>query len=110
MVEIESLEEFEKAIRENVAVLAYFSSNDCGVCHVLRPKIVELIQNAFPNIQLLHINMNKVPNIHGQYRIFTAPTIIVFFEGNMAFTKSRNISIPTLEKEIERPYKLRFDS
>lgn len=109
MDEIKSLEEFNAALKRNAAVLAFFSSNKCGVCSALKPKILELILSTYPKIKMLHINMEEVPSIHGQYRIFTAPTLIVFFEGNKALMKSRNISISELESQIERPYRLLFE-
>ena len=107
--EIQSLEEFNNSIRSNAAVLAFFSSTDCGVCTSLKPKITDLIARSFPKISILHVNMSKTPDIHGQYRIFTAPTIVVFFEGKIAFMKSRNLSIVELEHLLESPYRMLFD-
>jgi len=110
VTEIKSLEEFNRIVGANAATLAYFSSNDCGVCSILKPKVFEMIQRVYPKIELLHINMVEAPEIHGQLRIFTAPAIIVFFEGNEAFRTSRSISVSELEDQLKKTYQLLFES
>lgn len=107
--EIRSLAEFDNTIRDNAAVLAFFSSTDCGICTSLKPKITDLVGRSFPKVSILHVNMARVPDIHGQYRIFTAPTIVVFFEGKMAFMRSRNISLVELEQLLKNPYRMLFE-
>ena len=51
MKPIQSIQEFEQALTENDAVLAYFSTDICSVCKVLKPKIAELIANEFPKMK-----------------------------------------------------------
>jgi Thioredoxin domain-containing protein len=109
MIEVRSLEEFNAALKDNLAVLAFFSSCKCNVCSVLKPKVNNLILSTYSKVRMLHINMEEMPKIHGQYRIFTAPTIIVFFEGRLAFMKGGNIRVDELERLLERPYMLLFE-
>ena len=54
------------------------------------------------------IDIERSPLIAGQQRIFTAPTILVYFDGKESLRKSRNISIGGLEEEIGRIYGLMF--
>ena len=99
MVEIES---------KKPAIL-YFTSTDCTVCKVLKPKIRELINEKFPKMKLEFIDISKDPLISGQFGIFTVPVLLVFFEGRELIRKVRNISVSELEQELERPYRLFFD-
>ena len=89
-------------------VLLYFSSDSCSVCKVLKPKVAELLQDKFPLMRSLYVDTEKSPVISGQFRVFTIPTILIFFEGKEQVRYSRNISMHQLEASIERPYNLVF--
>jgi len=106
--EIESFEEFLKLKKEEPALLAYFSTEACNVCKVLKPKVAELIQSEFSNIKLVYIKSDKLPEVAAQNQVFAAPTIIVYFDGREYIRKSRNIGIGELQIEIERPYSMMF--
>lgn len=106
--EIQSFEEFLQLKESEPALLGYFSTEACNVCKVLKPKVEELIQTEFPKIQLVYIKSDLYPEIAAQNQVFTAPTILVFFEGREYIRKSRNIGIGELHREIERPYSMIF--
>ena len=90
-------------------VLLYFSSDSCSVCKVLKPKVAELLHEKFPLMRSLYVDTEKSPVISGQFRVFTIPTILIFFEGKEQVRYSRNISMHQLEASIERPYNLVFE-
>ncbi len=102
------MDEMESAIHTDPACLFYLSTSTCNVCKVLKPKVLELIRERFPSIKPYYIDLEQASVISGQYRIFTIPTILVFFEGKEFLRKSRNIGIEELSQEIERPYNLMF--
>lgn len=106
-IEIKSAEEF-LSLKEEQAVLAYFSTEACSVCHVLKPKVEELIHTKFPKIKLLSIKSDEQPEVAAQHSVFTAPTLLVFFDGREYIRKSRNIGISELEKELARLYSMVF--
>lgn len=106
--EVQSFEEFLKLKNEEPALLAYFSTEACNVCKVLKPKVADLIQFAFPKIKLIYIKTDKLPEVAAQNQVFAAPTILVFFEGREYIRKSRNIGIGELQKEIDRPYSMMY--
>jgi thioredoxin 1 len=106
--EIRSFEEFLKLKGEEPALLAYFSTEACNVCKVLKPKVADLIQTEFPKIKPVYIKSDVLPDVAAQNQVFAAPTILVFFEGREYIRKSRNIGIGELQREIERPYSMMF--
>ena len=106
--EIQSFDEFLKLRGEEPALLAYFSTENCNICKVLKPKVAELIQTEFPKIKLIYIKSDILPEVAAQNQVFAAPTILVFFEGKEYIRKSRNIGIGELHHEIERPYSMMF--
>lgn len=109
MEPIYSLDEFQSALAENKAVLAYFSTDACSVCSVLKPKVADLIVENFPQIKTLYIQSDQQPELAAWNRIFTAPTVLVFFEGRETIRKSRVFGIEDLKREIQRPYSLLFE-
>lgn len=93
---------------ENDAVLAYFSTENCSVCHVLKPKVAEMVGASFPQLKMVFVESDKLPELAAQNRVFTAPTVVVFFAGRETIRKSRAFGVDELKAEIQRPYSLLF--
>jgi len=100
--------EFHEILSNNKAVLVYFSNDACNVCKVLKPKVEEMLDANFPEIQMYYVDTVLTPDISAQYTVFTIPTIVVFFEGKEIIRKSRHIGVDQLQSEIERPYSIFF--
>lgn len=110
METIRTISDFEKLLGGNDAVLAYFSTETCSVCHVLKPKVFGMIAKSFPQIKMVFIESDQSPELAAQYRVFTAPTVIVFFAGRETIRKSRAFGVDELKIEIQRPYSLLFEA
>ena len=106
---IYSLQELNERIKAEKGILVYFSSDSCSVCKVLKPRVSELLRENYPSMQTYYVDIEKSPVISGQFRIFTIPTILIFFEGKEQVRFSRNISMHQLEDAIDRPYGLVFE-
>ena len=107
--EIKSLDEFIELKQKQAAVLAYFSTDACSVCKVLKPKVEEMATAEFPKMQLVYVKSDVLPDVVAQNSVFTAPTIVVFFDDRETIRKSRSISIVELQREIARYYSLLFE-
>ena len=107
--EINSYDHFQELKEKETALLGYFSTDACNVCKVLKPKVEELIDAEFPKIKLAYIKSDQLLEVAAQNRVFTAPTILIFFDGREYIRKSRNIGINELMQEIERPYSMIFE-
>lgn len=108
ITEIKSFEEFSELREKEPAFLAYFSTDACNVCKILKPKVARLLESEYPFMKMIYIPSDKFPEIAAQNQIFSAPTILIFFEGKEYIRRSRNIGIGELQKEIERPYSMYF--
>jgi thioredoxin-like negative regulator of GroEL len=109
METIQSIQEFEQALAENDAVLAYFSTENCSVCKVLKPKVIERISDEFPKMKMIFVESDKLPELAAQNRVFAAPTIVIFFACRETIRKSRTFGVDELSAEIQRPYSLMFE-
>ncbi|WP_310992787.1 thioredoxin family protein [Aequorivita marina] len=102
------VDSLNKCVELEPAVAVYFSAPNCGVCHALYPKVAQLFSEAFPAVKFIHIEIDKSPDISGEYSVFSAPTLLVFFEGKEFLRKVRLMSIQELQEKIKRPYSMVF--
>jgi len=102
-------EDFNKFISGNKGAVVYFSTPTCNVCKVLKPKIIELLNEKFPLMKFIYVDCDKSKELAAQNNIFAVPTILFFLDGKEILRKSRNVSLAELEFEIARPYSLYFD-
>jgi len=108
MQELKSIESVQKAIKEG-AVLLYVSAPNCNVCDALKIKVEELFSNEFPKIKLYEANISVVPELTGEFQIFSAPAMLIFFEGQEFAREGRNVSLELLSRRVEKVYKLYFE-
>lgn len=101
-------DDFLRIVKSNCAVCFYLSTPDCNVCKVLKPKVIEMIENDFPKINFHYVDLNEAREISGQLSVFSVPTILVYFEGKETIRASRNIHLEELRGQIDRYYKMIF--
>jgi thioredoxin 1 len=103
------MEDIEKQIKANDAVLIYFSGENCGVCTALMPKIQTSFESNFPKIKQLFISASDYPAIAARFSIFTVPSVLVFFDGKETKRESRHISVEQLTQGTKRHYNMFFN-
>jgi len=103
---LNNLDELHSKLQDEMAMTLYFSSPSCNVCHVLRPKLMEALENEYPGMGRYHADISLTPEIAAEFQVFSAPTIIVFLEGREFIRKGRAMSVDGLLQEIKRPYEL----
>jgi len=108
--EFTTISQLEDHIGNEMASIIYFYNDHCAPCISLRPKVIKLVEEEFPEIKLAFVNSEKFPELPARFNVFSNPTIILFFDGKEYRRESKYISIPQLSAEIERPYQLIFDN
>ena len=103
-----SFEIFLEITKSNKAVCFYLSTPECNVCKVLKPKIIDMLENDFPGIFFCYVDLSIAKEISGQLSVFSVPTILVYFEGKEMIRASRNVHIEELCEQIDRFYKMIF--
>lgn len=105
---VNTFSEFQNIVESKKAVCFYLSTTECNVCKVLKPKILEMVENNFPEINFCYVDLNEAKEISGQLSVFSVPTILVYFEGKETIRVSRNVHLEELREQIERYYKMIF--
>ncbi len=106
---LSTLEEYNDYIKSNIGAVAYFSTPECNVCKVLKPKLKNYLNEKFPELKFAYIDVSVAKELAAQNSIFAVPTILFYFEGREFLRKSRNINFFELDNELTRLYTLIFD-
>lgn len=95
-------------IKTNRIVVLYFSSKNCGVCKVIRPKLVEVLKK-YPNLKYINIEEhNENIPILANYSVFTFPALLAFTEGSEGLRQARFIDLFEFEEYISRLYNILY--
>ncbi len=107
-ITISSLEEFKEFISKNSGAVTYFSTPQCNVCKVLKPKLKELLAEHFPEMKFAYVNTVEAQEMAAQNQVFTVPTILFHLDSKEFIRRSRNVNLNVLAEELERPYDMMF--
>ncbi len=106
---VKSLEKALKLVEKTPALMLYMSQPSCNVCKQLKPKIINMLQDSFPEVEFCYIDVQSNPEIGGRFSVFTVPTIITYFDSKEFMRYGRNLGIGQLRSDLERPYNIFFD-
>lgn len=108
MENIETLEQLEELKQSEDGLLVLFGGKDCNVCHSIKPKLIELMDEHYPKIKMVYVDCHLVTDICSQNSIFSLPTLQVYFTGQRFIEEVRSFSLQKAMKDLERPYSMVF--
>ena len=103
---MQTVENINKTIKENSAVMVYFSAPTCNVCHALKPKLLEELDKNFPTFKVESVDISVEEEIAPHFGVFSIPTVLIFLDGQEFIRKSRHMSVGEVIEEIRRPYEI----
>ncbi|MFA5628296.1 MAG: thioredoxin family protein [Thiohalomonadaceae bacterium] len=106
--QLESSAQLIDFLQQHPAVVVYFSGKDCGVCQVLRPRIIKMLQEEFPRLAIAEVECSAAPELAAQQLVFALPVVVVFFHGKEQLRLARNFTPDQLAATLARPYALFF--
>ena len=101
MNQLETLKQYETFLQDNQMSLIYYSTLWCGVCHVMKPQVEELMTH-YPEIASAEVIMNNIPEISAQQSIFSAPTVVLYVSGKEFIRQSGYLRLDQLDELLER--------
>ncbi len=99
-----TIEDIEQSIKENMAVMLYFSAPTCNVCHALKPKLLAAIESNFKEFEIISVDVSQSQDVAADFNVFAIPTLLIFLDGREFVRKSRHMSVDEVVAEIKRPY------
>ena len=101
-----TIQNIEQVIKENLAVMVYFSAPTCNVCRALKPKLLEALESNFNEFKVESVDISVEEDIAPHFGVFAIPTVLVFLDGKEFLRKSRHMSVDEVMREIKRPYEI----
>ncbi len=105
----ENLDQAKAFIRNNDAVMVFFSDESCNVGDALAPKLLKMIQAHYPEMKFMEINVQMIPEASGYFNIFVIPSVLVYFDGRESIRQARHVNVSALQNEMSRLYALMFE-
>ena len=99
-----TIQNIQQSIKENLAVMVYFSAPSCNVCHALKPKLLEALDANFKEFKVESVDISVEEDIAPHFGVFAIPTVLVYLDGKEFLRKSRHMSVDEVIREIKRPY------
>ncbi|WP_306013719.1 MULTISPECIES: co-chaperone YbbN [unclassified Allomuricauda] len=82
--------------------LIFFSSKTCGVCKVLKPKLLEAVQENFPKVGIRLVDVEEEEEFTGQSMVFTLPVVIIKVDGREMYRFARSFSVYEVLEKLKR--------
>lgn len=97
----QSIEEVRQFIQENELAFVYISREDCSVCHAVRPQVQSILEN-YPRIQSIQADADRIPEVAGDFTVFSVPALLLFGEGKELIREARFVQMEDLDRQFKR--------
>ena len=77
-----------EVLNSNATVLVDLYATWCGPCKMLTPIMEELANDLDGQVKICKLDVDESPQIAGQYKVMSVPTIMVFRNGELLAQES----------------------
>ncbi|WP_349945867.1 thioredoxin [Lacrimispora sp. BS-2] len=98
-------ENFQTEVANNSGiVLVDFWATWCGPCKMFAPIIDEIADENLPDVKVGKVDVDQQPDLAGQFRVMSIPTLVLFKDGKAAVT---SVGVKSKKEVLEMIEKLR---
>ncbi|WP_342511522.1 thioredoxin family protein [Sporosarcina sp. FSL K6-1522] len=99
MERITSFEEWAALMEAGNTALLFVKTDNCSVCEGLYPQVLGL-QTDY-SLPFYQVNVAQVPEIAGQLALFTAPVVLLFYNGKEYARFARFVRMEELKGRLQ---------
>lgn len=99
--EAQSLSEVRAVIEENDMAFVFLYGEHCSVCHGVLPQIKPIVEK-YEQIATVQADVEHIPELSGEYTVFTVPVILLFFNGKEVLRMARFIEMDKLSHQLKK--------
>ncbi len=92
---------FSDEIDKERLVLVDFWAEWCMPCRMLTP-ILEKLEQEFEDVEFAKLNTDENPNVAMKYGIFSIPTVMMFYKGEVVNSFVGAMPESVVRREIEK--------
>ena len=100
MEKIKTYNDLLEKIKNEEKFLLYIKSEGCSVCEADFPKVKEITDKN--NYLAYYIQADEIAEAVGQLNLYTAPVVILFYNGKEIHRQARIIDFSELEYRIKQ--------
>jgi thioredoxin 1 len=93
---------FSEVIKSDKPVLVDFFATWCGPCKMMTPILHEVKTALGDDVTILKIDVDKNPEVAGQFQVQSVPTLIVFKQGQVKWRQSGVVQARELKEIVKR--------
>ncbi|MCC5889165.1 MAG: thioredoxin family protein [Alkalibacterium sp.] len=99
--EARSLEEVKSVIEQNELVFVFLYGEHCSVCHGVLPQVKPIVEKH-KQIKTVQADVEHIPELSGEFTVFTVPVILLFFNGKEVLRMARFIEMEKLSQQLKK--------
>ena len=99
MEKIEQIADYQQFINDNDYCSVYYSSEQCGVCNTMKPKVFSIFSEL--GMPIKELSLNQFRELAGQQLILTSPTVILYENGKEILRDSGFIDLNKISRNLE---------
>jgi thioredoxin 1 len=95
------MDHFRDVIQSDKPVLVDFFATWCGPCKMMTPVLHEVKAAMGDQVTILKIDVDKNPEVSGQFQVQGVPTLIIFRQGKVKWRQSGVVPAKELQQVLK---------